>query len=69
MVTASAPAHIAIFCGSRVAISMMVASAEGPAMSGMASGTMSGSPCTGPNVPSELPNTMRIAIMKRMTPP
>ncbi len=39
MVTASAPAHIPMFCGSRVAMSMMVASADGPAMSGIASGT------------------------------
>ena len=56
--------------GSRVAMSITVASAEGPAMSGMASGTMNGSPFGwGPNAPSGFPNTIRIAIMKRMIPP
>ena len=66
----SAPAHIAIFAGSRVAISITVASAEGPAISGTARGTMSGSPpCGGPKTPSGSANTMRLAIMKRITPP
>ena len=51
-------------------MSITVASAEGPAMRGMASGTMKGStPPSSPKVPFIFANTMRIAIMKRITPP
>src|SRR5215831_4633551 len=68
--TTSAPASMPRRCGECEASSITVASADGPAMSGMASGTMSGSPASSlPNVPSKRPNTMRIAIMKRITPP
>jgi drug/metabolite transporter (DMT)-like permease len=67
---ASAAAHIPIFPGSRVAMSITVARADGPAISGTASGTMSGSPLgCGPKAPSGWAKTMRMAIMKRITPP
>ena len=60
-------------CGSREAINITVASAEGPAMSGTARGTINGSPPAPragiPKIPSGEANTMRVAIMKRITPP
>src|SRR5690349_7423952 len=56
--------------GSRDAISMTVASAEGPAIEGTANGTMKGSlPGRSPNTPSGWRNTMRSAIRNRMMPP
>src|SRR6185437_16373475 len=70
MVTTSAPAIMPSWRGSFEASSITVARAEGPEMSGMASGTMKGSPRgSSPKAPSGCANTIRIAIMKRITPP
>ena len=56
--------------GDRDASSMTVASAEGPAIAGIASGTMKGSPVPpSPKTPPALGNTILNAIRNRMTPP
>ena len=49
---------------------MTVASAEGPAIAGMARGTINGSaPGVSPKTPSGCAKTMRRAIRNRITPP
>ena len=66
----SATSQVPIVAGSRDAISMTVASADGPAIDGIASGTRNGSaPGGSPKMPSGRGNTIRIAIRNRMIPP
>ena len=56
--------------GARDTISITAAMAAGPAIAGMASGTMNGSPSTGsPKMPSGWRKIIRSAIRNRITPP
>ena len=71
IVTVSAPIHSNILPGACDVSSITVASADGPASAGIASGTMSGSPprVSPPNGPSGCGKTMRIAIRNSTIPP
>ena len=69
VMTTIAP-HSSVRLGSVAAIIMMVAMVEGPAMAGIASGTMKGSPSgVSPKTPSFEGKTMRMAMSMTITEP